>query len=478
VGLPTSANIPACERIEGVSTPAGEHGSGPNGDEARGRSRHGGTTRSTSCGRIDGVAAEILDELSWRGLIAQTTDIDALRKDLDAGPVTLYAGFDPTGDSLHVGHLMPLLTLRRFQLTGHRPIVLAGGATGLIGDPSGRDTERALADRAQIAARVERLRPQLSRFVDLETSGSLANNLDWTAELSAIDFLRDLGKHFSVNVMLAKESVSTRLNGEGISFTEFSYVLLQSNDFLELFRSRGCTLQIGATDQWGNITAGLDLIRRVERGSAHALTVPLVTDSTGKKFGKSTGGGNLWLDPQLTSPYAFFQYWVNVDDADVGKYLRYFTFLTRDEIEDLDRQTAERPQARAAARALAQEITTLVHGAEATAQVIAASAALFGQGELRELDAATLSAALSEAPNIAVDGPMPSIVELLVETGLSASKSAARRAVDEGGAYVNNVRVTDPDAVPAVEDLLAGEWLVLRRGKRTLAGVAWPAATR
>jgi tyrosyl-tRNA synthetase len=422
------------------------------------------------------VGAEILDELTWRGLLAQSTDLDALRKHLDAGPVTLYAGFDPTGDSLHAGNLMPLLTLRRFQLAGHRPIVLAGGATGLIGDPSGRDTERALADPARISARVERLRPQLSRFVDLSSSGLLVNNLDWTAPLSAIDFLRDIGKHFSVNVMLGKESISARLSGDGISFTEFSYVLLQSNDYLELFRRHGCTLQIGATDQWGNITAGLDLIRRVERGTAHALTVPLVTDSTGAKFGKSTGGGSLWLDPELTSPYAFFQYWINADDRDVGNYLRYFTFLSREEIEALDVATAERPQARAAQRRLAEEITTLVHGPEATAQVIAASAALFGQGELRELDAATLTAALSEAPNVAVDRLLP-VVDLLTETGLSPSRSAARRAVDEGGAYVNNVRITDPDAVPDTADLLPGGWLVLRRGKRTLAGVRFSTAS-
>ncbi len=424
------------------------------------------------------MGAEILDELSWRGLLAQSTDIDALRKDLDAGAVTLYAGFDPTGESLHVGNLMPMLTLRRFQLAGHRPIVLAGGATGLIGDPSGRDSERSLADRDEIRARVERLRPQLSRFVDLTSTGLLVNNLDWTAPMSAIDFLRDVGKHFSVNVMLGKESISARLAGDGISFTEFSYVLLQSNDYLELFRRHSCTLQIGATDQWGNITAGLDLIRRVEHTSAHALTVPLVTDSTGAKFGKSTGGGSLWLDPELTSPYAFFQYWINVDDRDVGRYLRYFTFLPREEIEALDEEVAERPQARGAARRLAEELTALVHGAQATGQVIAASAALFGHGELRELDAGTLTAALSEAPNIRVDAGMPTVVDLLVETGLCASKSAARRAVEEGGAYLNNVRITNPEAVPATADLLPGGWLVLRRGKRTLAGVrSQPAAS-
>jgi tyrosyl-tRNA synthetase len=422
------------------------------------------------------VTADILDELAWRGLLAQSTDADALRKDLAAGPVTLYAGFDPTGDSLHAGNLMPLLTLRRFQLAGHHPIVLAGGATGLIGDPSGRDSERALSDRDHIAARVERLRPQLERFVDLDTTGRVVNNLDWTAQLSAIDFLRDIGKHFSVNVMLGKESISARLNGDGISFTEFSYVLLQANDYLELFRRHGCTLQVGATDQWGNIVAGLDLIRRVEHGSGHALCVPLVTDSTGAKFGKSTGGGSLWLDPALTSPYAFYQYWINVDDADVGRYLRFFTFLSREEIEALDEQTAQRPQARAAARRLAAEITTLVHGEQETERVIAASAALFGTGELTDLDAATLSAALQEAPNLEVEGLTRSVVDLLVDTGLYESKSAARRAVEQGGAYLNNTRVTDPHQIPGERDLLAGNWLVLRRGKQRLAGVVCPTA--
>jgi tyrosyl-tRNA synthetase len=424
------------------------------------------------------VTTDVLDELAWRGLIAQSTDLEALAKDLASGPLTLYAGFDPTGDSLHAGHLLPLLTLRRFQLAGHHPIVLAGGATGLIGDPSGRDAERTLSDRANVAARVERLRPQLTRFVDLESTGRLVNNLEWTEPLSAIDFLRDIGKHFSVNVMLGRDSVSSRLNGEGISYTEFSYVLLQSFDYLELFRRHGCTLQIGATDQWGNITAGLDLIRRVERGSAHALTVPLVTDATGAKFGKSTGGGSVWLDPSMTSPYAFFQYFVNVSDADVGRYLRFFTFLARDDIEALDAETAERPGARAAARRLAEELTTLVHGSDETARVIAASAALFGQGELRELDAATLGAALAEAPHVELEGPLPSVTELLVATGLCTSKSAARRAVDEGGAYLNNIRLTDPDAVPAPADLLPGGWLVLRRGKRSLAGVLSTAGPR
>ncbi|HVU60747.1 MAG TPA: tyrosine--tRNA ligase [Mycobacteriales bacterium] len=425
------------------------------------------------------MTADILAELEWRGLIAQTTDVDALRRDLADGPVTLYAGFDPTADSLHAGNLMPLLTLRRFQIAGHRPIVLAGGATGLIGDPSGRDSERSLSDPDQIASRVaERLRPQLARFVDLDGDALLVNNLDWTAPLGAIDFLRDVGKHFSVNVMLSKDSVAARLSGDGISFTEFSYMLLQSNDYLELYRRHGCKLQIGATDQWGNITAGLDLIRRVERGTAHALTVPLVTDSNGVKFGKSSGGGSLWLDPRMTSPYAFFQYFVNVADADVGRYLRYFTFLTREEIEALDRETAERPQARAAARKLAEEITTLVHGRAETDRVIAASAALFGQGELSALDERTLDAALREAPHVELAGALPSVIDLLVATGLCASKSAARRAVEEGGAYVNNARVSDGEKSPTEADLLAGGWLVLRRGKRSLAGVLSTAGPR
>ncbi|HWA65478.1 MAG TPA: tyrosine--tRNA ligase [Mycobacteriales bacterium] len=425
------------------------------------------------------MTADILAELEWRGLIAQTTDVDALRRDLADGPVTLYAGFDPTADSLHAGNLMPLLTLRRFQLAGHRPIVLAGGATGLIGDPSGRDSERSLSDPDQIASRVaERLRPQLARFVDLDGDALLVNNLDWTAPLGAIDFLRDVGKHFSVNVMLSKDSVAARLSGDGISFTEFSYMLLQSNDYLELYRRHGCKLQIGATDQWGNITAGLDLIRRVERGTAHALTVPLVTDSNGVKFGKSSGGGSLWLDPRMTSPYAFFQYFVNVADADVGRYLRYFTFLTREEIEALDRETAERPQARAAARKLAEEITTLVHGRAETDRVIAASAALFGQGELSALDERTLDAALREAPHVELAGALPSVIDLLVATGLCPSKSAARRAVEEGGAYLNNARVSDGEKSPKDADLLAGGWLVLRRGKRSLAGVLSTAGPR
>jgi tyrosyl-tRNA synthetase len=418
------------------------------------------------------VADEILDDLRWRGLIAQTTDEAELRRDLAAGPLTLYCGFDPTAESLHAGNLLQLVTLRRFQLAGHRPIALAGGATGLVGDPSGRSSERDFVTGDEVSRRLERIKPQLERFLDFTGDGArLVNNLEWTAELSALDFLREVGKHFSVNVMLGRESVSARLESGGISYTEFSYMLLQALDFLELYRRHGCRMQTGGSDQWGNIVAGLDLIRRVDGGSGHALTTPLVTSAAGEKFGKSTGGGRLWLDPELTSPYAFYQYWINVDDRDAGSYLRFFTFLSREEIESLDRDTAERPQARAAQRTLAQELTTLVHGAEETVRVEAASRALFGGGELGALDATTLAAALAEAPTAVVDGDPPAVADLLALTGLVASKSAARRTVAEGGAYLNNRRVEDADTVPGAADLLHGRWLVLRRGRRNIAGV-------
>jgi tyrosyl-tRNA synthetase len=416
---------------------------------------------------------DIIDELSWRGLVAQSTDLDALRGELATGPLTLYCGFDPTAPSLHAGNLMPLLTLRRFQQAGHRPIVLAGGATGMIGDP--REVgERAMQSSETVAEWTERIRGQLERFVDFDdgpTGAITANNLDWTSDLPVLSFLRDVGKHFSVNVMIARETVKARLEGSGISYTEFSYLLLQSMDFLELFRRHGCRLQIGGSDQWGNILGGVDLIRRVEQTPVHALTTPLVTNAGGEKFGKSTGGGSLWLDPALTSPYAFYQYWINVDDRDAGRYLRYFTFLGRDEISALEEATASRPAAREAQRRLAQELTSLVHGADETGRVEAASRALFGQGDLHELDPGTLDAALQEAPHAAVARPLPPVAELLVATGLDASRSAARRTISEGGAYVNNARVSDPDAAPDPGDLLHGRWLVLRKGKRNVAGV-------
>jgi tyrosyl-tRNA synthetase len=420
------------------------------------------------------VSEHILDELSWRGLIAQSTDLDALRKDLDSGPLTLYAGFDPTAPSLHAGNMVPLLMLRRFQKAGHRPIVLAGGATGMIGDP--RDTdERALNPLELVGEWAERIRGQLERFVDFDdspTGAVVANNLDWTGSVSVLEFLRDVGKHFSINVMLARETVKRRLDGDGMSYTEFSYLLLQSNDYLQLFRQHGCRLQVGGSDQWGNIIGGVELVRRVEGGTAHALTAPLVTDAEGRKFGKSTGGGNLWLDPEMTSPYSWYQYFVNAGDGDALKYLRMFTFLPREEMDELTRETEERPHLRAAQRRLAQEFTDLVHGEDQTRRVIAASDALFGRGELRELDEATLDAAMAQAPTgDARLADKPSIVDLLVAAGLAPSKGAARRTVNEGGAYVNNTKVGSEEWTPAAEDLLHGRWLVLRRGKRNTAGV-------
>ncbi|TDD05427.1 tyrosine--tRNA ligase [Saccharopolyspora terrae] len=419
------------------------------------------------------MSEHILDELAWRGLIAQSTDLDALRRDLDTGPLTLYAGFDPTAPSLHAGHLIPMLTLRRFQQAGHRPVVLAGGATGLIGDP--RDVgERNLHDESTVAEWTGKIHGQLSTFVDFDdspTGAVMANNADWTADLSVTAFLRDVGKHFSVNTMLARETVRRRLETDGISYTEFSYMLLQANDFVQLYRKHGTRLQLGGSDQWGNIIAGVDLIRKQESAAAHALTLPLVTDSEGRKFGKSTGGGNVWLDPSLTSPYAWYQYFVNAADADVPNYLRLFTFLDREEIEELEKTTAERPQLRAGQKRLAEELTTLVHGEDQTRKVIAASQALFGRGEIAELDEATLDSAMAAVPQAELrlaDGP--TIVDLLVETGLVNGKGAARRTIKEGGAYVNNVKIADEDWAPSQEDLLHGRWLVVRRGKRHTAG--------
>jgi tyrosyl-tRNA synthetase len=422
----------------------------------------------------------ILDELGWRGLIAQSTDLDALAAEAQRGPMTVYAGFDPTAPSLHAGHLVPLLALRRFQQAGHRPIVLAGGATGMIGDP--RDIgERSLNEADTVAEWTERIRGQLERFVDFSDPGAseasatgaiVANNFEWTSAMSAVEFLRDLGKHFSVNVMLDRDTIRRRLEGEGISYTEFSYMLLQANDYVELHRRHGCALQIGGSDQWGNIIAGVRLVRQKLGATVHALTVPLVTAADGTKFGKSTGGGSLWLDPQLTSPYAWYQYFVNTTDADVIRYLRWFTFLSADELAELERSTAERPQQRAAQRRLARELTVLVHGEMATEAVEHASRALFGQGDLDRLDEATLAAALREASVAELKSGSPEgIVDLLVATGLSASKGEARRTIGEGGVSVNNIRVDSDEWAPQAADFLHGRWLVLRRGKRNIAGV-------
>ena len=421
------------------------------------------------------MSEHILDELSWRGLIAQSTDIDALRRELDQGPVTLYCGFDPTAPSLHAGNLVPLLMLKRFQRAGHRPIVLAGGATGMIGDP--RDTgERTLNTLDVVAEWAGRIRGQLERFVDFDDSATGAiveNNLNWTGPQSVLEFLRDVGKHFSVNVMLNRETVKRRLESDGMSYTEFSYLLLQSQDYQQLYRKYGCKLQVGGSDQWGNLIGGVDLIRRTDSAGVHALTAPLVTDAEGRKFGKSTGGGNLWLDPEMTSPYAWYQYFVNVGDADVLRYLRMFTFLTQEEIAALAEDTEQRPHLRAAQKRLAEEFTTLVHGEEQTRQVINASQALFGRGELGELDAKTLDAAMAEVPNGKVEPAGEStIVDLLIAGGLVDSKGAARRTVKEGGAYVNNVKIADEEWKPAASDALHGKWLVVRKGRRSIAGVA------
>ncbi|MBA4024001.1 MAG: tyrosine--tRNA ligase [Gordonia sp.] len=414
----------------------------------------------------------ILDELTWRGLIAQSTDLDELGRML-GDLTTLYAGFDPTAPSLHAGHLVPLLTLRRFQRAGHRPIVLAGGATGMIGDP--RDVgERVMQTAEAVADSAEKIRLQLERFVDFDespTGAVVVNNLEWTSKLSVVDFLRDVGKHFSVNTMLARDTVRRRLESDGISYTEFSYMLLQANDYVQLHREYGCSLQIGGSDQWGNIIAGVDLTRRVAGDSVHAMTVPLVTAADGKKFGKSTGGGSLWLDPEKTTPYAWYQYFLNTADADVIRYLKWFTFLGREEIDRLELVTAETPHLREAQRRLAAEMTTLVHGQANTDAVQVASQALFGRAELTDLDEGTLAAALSETTIAEFDaGATPTIVELLVGTGLSESNKAARRTVGEGGAYVNNQKITAEDWQPAGADLLHGSWLVVRRGKKNLAG--------
>ncbi|MEE6167831.1 MULTISPECIES: tyrosine--tRNA ligase [unclassified Mycolicibacterium] len=423
------------------------------------------------------MSTDILEELDWRGLIAQSTDRDALAEDLANGPVTVYSGFDPTAPSLHAGHLVPLLTLRRFQQAGHRPIVLAGGATGMIGDP--RETgERTLNTADTVADWAGRIRGQLERFVefnDSPTGAIVENNLNWTGELSAIEFLRDIGKYFSVNVMLDRDTVRRRLEGDGISYTEFSYMLLQANDYVELHQRHGCALQIGGSDQWGNIVAGARLVRQKLGATVHAMTTPLVTDSEGKKFGKSTGGGNLWLDPELTSPYAWYQYFVNAADADVVRYLRWFTFLSAEELAELDEATRTRAHERAAQRRLARELTTLVHGEGATRAVELASQALFGRGELTDLDESTLSAALREASSGQVaelkPGGADTITDLLVASGLAASKGAARRNVAEGGVYVNNIRIESDEWIPQAADFLHDRWLVLRRGKRNIAGV-------
>jgi tyrosyl-tRNA synthetase len=421
--------------------------------------------------------SDIFDDLTWRGLIALSTDPEDLRKALDTGIVTFYCGFDPTAPGLHIGNLVQLLTMRRLQQAGHRPIAIVGGATGLIGDPGGKSAERVLNPRELVAEWVERIRAEVNRFLDFtpgSTEASVVSNLDWTEPLSAIDFLRDIGKHFPVNQMLSREVVRARLDTSGISYTEFSYQVLQANDYLELHNRQGCTLQLGGSDQWGNLVSGVDLIRRVTGDSVHALATPLITKPDGTKYGK-TEGEAVWLSQDLMSSYAFYQFWLNRGDAEMPGLLRVFSFRSRAEIEDLEREIEARPQARRAQRLLAEELTALVHGEAELARVQAASEALFGQGDLRALDAATLAAAVAEVPHAEVDrldgGGLPPVVDLLAATGIVASKSAARRAIAEGGAYLNNEKVTAEDAAPAAADLLHGVYLVVRRGKRTVGAV-------
>jgi tyrosyl-tRNA synthetase len=417
--------------------------------------------------------SDIIDELIWRGLIADSTGLDELRKALDSGPVTFYAGFDPTAPGLHIGHLALLLTMRRLQDAGHRPIGLVGGATGLIGDPSGKSTERVLNPAEVVAAWVERIRREVRQFLDPHTA-QFVSNLDWTGQMSALEFLRDVGKHFSVNRMLSRDTVKNRLEGGGISYTEFSYQLLQALDFLELYRRHGCTLQIGGSDQWGNLVAGTGLIRSVEGASAHAFTIPLITKPDGTKYGK-TEGGAIWLNPDMMTPYSFYQFWLNVEDAGVPNLLRVFTFLKPERILELEEATRQRPAAREAQRVLAEQVTALVHGKVDCDRVIAASRALFGQGELTDLDATTLWHALAEAGleqvALAPGQALPSVASLMHRAGVTDSVSAARRTIKEGGAHLNNEKVTDEHAVPSPDKLLPGGYLVLRRGKRTIRGV-------
>ncbi|QJW36975.1 tyrosine--tRNA ligase [Cellulosimicrobium protaetiae] len=415
--------------------------------------------------------SDVLDELQWRGLVAQSTDEAALRAALAEGPITYYCGFDPTAPSLHHGHLVQLILLRHLQLAGHRPIALVGGATGMIGDPR-QSGERVLNSKETVAEWTERLKGQVSRFLDFEgeNAARVANNLDWISGLSAIDFLRDVGKHYRLGTMLAKDTVARRLHSdEGISFTEFSYQILQGIDFHELYLRHGVTLQTGGNDQWGNLLSGVDLIRKTEGASVHVMTTPLITKADGTKFGK-TEGGAVWLDPDMMSPYAFYQFWLNAADDDVVRFLKIFTFRTREQIAELEVAVRERPGAREAQRALAADVTSLVHGEAATEAVVAASQALFGRGDLDGLDERTLGSAVAELPRTTARAG-DAVVDLFAASGLVASKAAARRAVAEGGAYVNNVKVTSEDAVLAPADLLHGQFALLRRGKKTL-GVA------
>jgi len=414
------------------------------------------------------MTEHILDDLAWRGLISQTTGDDELRAAIDAGPITLYCGFDPTAPSLHIGNLVQILTQRRFQDAGHYPLLLVGGATGLIGDPK-MAGERTLNPVDVVHEWVERIRAQIEPFMSFEgdNAARMVNNYDWTKDLSAIELLRDIGRYYRLGTMIAKDTVARRLNSdEGISYTEFSYQLLQGMDFLELYRRYGCTLQTGGSDQWGNLTSGTELTRKAEGVSVHALATPLITKADGTKFGK-TESGTVWLDPELTSPYAFYQFWLNQADADVVGYLKVFTFLQREEIARLEQAVAAEPFKREAQRTLAWTVTSLVHGDAAAQGASDAAEALFGRGELSTLDAGTLQGCAKELGGAEVPSDI-SVVDALVEAGVVESKSAARRAIQEGGAYVNNVKVVDADAALADSGALTGGWFVLRRGKKTI----------
>ncbi len=414
----------------------------------------------------------VWQELKWRGLVQVSTDEAALEELLAGEPITYYCGFDPTAPSLHLGNLVQLLTMRRMQLAGHKPLGLVGGSTGLVGDP--RPTaERTMNSKETVAEWVGYLQGQVQRFLSFEggNAARMVNNLDWTEPMSILDFLRDVGKYFRVGTMIKKDIVASRLNSdEGISYAEFSYQILQGMDYLELFRQYGCVLQQGGSDQWGNLTSGADLIRKVEGASVHALGTPLITNSDGTKFGKSEGNA-IWLDADMCSPYDMYQFWLNTADADVVDRLKVFTFLSRVEIAALEASVAEKPQAREAQRTLAFQVTSLVHGADATLKVIAASAALFGQGDLAELDLDTLESATRELPRASAPASGLSIIDLLVTAGLAASNSAARRTVGDGGAYVNNAKVTDPETILGTDAALHGRYLLVRRGKRTLSMV-------
>ena len=424
---------------------------------------------TTASPAIDPTFENVWDELVWRGLVHVSTDQEALRALLAGDPITYYCGFDPTAPSLHLGNLVQLLTLRRLQLAGHKPLGLLGGSTGLIGDP--RPTaERTLNTPQTVAEWVSRLRSQVERYLSFEgeNAARIVNNLDWTAPLSAIDFLREIGKHYRVGTMLKKDAVAARLNSDaGISYTEFSYQILQGMDFLELYRQYDCVLQTGGSDQWGNLTSGTDLIHRVEGASVHAIGTPLITNSDGTKFGKSEGNA-IWLDAEMCSPYRMYQFWLSTADTDVVDRLKVFTFLTRAEIEEYAALVESEPFRRAAQKRLALEVVATVHGVDAAAAVIAASEALFGQGDLAALDASTLRSALEELPNTTVAAGTP-VIEALVATGLVASLSEARRAIAQGGVTLDGARVEDDTA--EVRGSLPGGVSVLRRGKKTLAGV-------